>query len=133
MRKRLVRAAEARSWTGMSSRQVHAAIRREVLAEPEFAWATEPLETPGINYLGLALLGIVLLPVLPFFILWAVYMQLFHELRDEPGTTTTNAVPDPLIEGNVRVEDHSYQNQFSQIMLMKPGRARLWTLNALFL
>jgi hypothetical protein len=132
LRERLVRAVEARDWAGMSARQIHAAVRREVLADPDFAWAGERLATPGVNYLGLVLLGIVLLPVLPLFVLWAVYVQLVHERRDEPGTLTPNAVPDALINENVCAEDYSCQNQFSQVMLMKPGRARLRTLNTFF-
>jgi hypothetical protein len=132
LRERLVRAVGSRDWAGMSARQIHAAVRKEVLAEPDFAWARERLTTPGVNYLALVLLGIVLLPVLPFFVLWAVYVQLFHELRDEPGTVTPNAVRDALIDANVRAEDYSCQNQFSQIMVMKPGRARFLTLNTFF-
>lgn len=72
------------------------------------------------------------LPFLIPFLLWAVYMQLFHELRDAPGTTTPNQVPDGVIDGNVCEEDFVFQNQFSQIMLMKPGRARLFTLKLFF-
>jgi hypothetical protein len=132
LRTRLARLAAAGTWDGMSARDVHAALRKQVLAEPEFAWAKDYLPTPGVNYLGLLLLGVVALPLLPLFALWAVYMQVAHELSDEPGTITPNQVPDTLINENVREEDFHYQNQFSQIMLMKPGRARLFTVNLMF-
>jgi hypothetical protein len=139
LRDRLVRAVEAGNWTGKTAKQIHAAVKQEVLAEPAFAWAKDRLKTPGVNYLVLSLLVILLLLVLPLtilllavFALWAVYMQFFHEIFDEPGTTTPNQVSDHLIAENVRAEDYSYQNQFSQIMLMKPGPARLFTLNLFF-
>ncbi len=133
LRERLVRAVETGNWTDKTAQQIHAAIKQQVLAEPEFAWAKDRLKTPSINYLGLVFLGIVLILLLPFLILWAVYMQFFHEIHDEPGTITPNEVCDKLINDNVRSEDYCYQNQFSQIMLVKPGPARLFTLNAFFL
>ena len=70
--------------------------------------------------------------LLAFLLVWAVYMQLFHELRDPPGTITPNQVPDKIIDANVVEEDFVYQNQFSQIMLMKPGFSRLFTLKLFF-
>jgi hypothetical protein len=133
LRERLVRAVEEGDWTRKSAKQVHAAVRQQVLAEPEFAWAKDRLDTPRVNYLVLALLGVVALPFLiPFLLVWAVYMQLFHERRDPPGTITPNQVRDGIIDENVREEDFVFQNQFSQIMLMKPGRARLFTLKLFF-
>jgi hypothetical protein len=132
LRERIVRAVEAGDWTSKSAKQVHAAVRQQVLADPEFAWAKDRLDTPRVNYLVLALLGVVALPFLIPFVLWAVYMQLFHELRDPPGTITPNQVPDGVIDGNVCEEDFVFQNQFSQIMLMKPGWARLFTLKLFF-
>lgn len=132
LRKRLLVALEARDWEGWSARQIHAALREDVLADPAFAWAKERVRTPGTNWPALVLLGVVLLAALPFLALWAVYIQLFHERRDPAGTVSPNDVPDELIDANVRLEDFSYQNQFSQIMEMKPGRARLLTVNLLF-
>jgi hypothetical protein len=132
LRERLVRAVEAGNWKDKTAKRIHAEVKHQVLSEPAFAWAKDRLKTPGVNYIALALGGIVLLPVLPFFLLWAVYMQFFHEIYDTPGTTTPNGVRDRLIDENVRAEDYTYQNQFSQIMLMKPSRARLFTLSAFF-
>jgi hypothetical protein len=133
LRERLIQVLDAGDWTGKSAREVHAALRQQVLSEPEFAWAKDRLPTPGVNYLALGLLGLVLLPVLlPFIAVWAVYMQLFHERFDPPGTITPNQVPDRIIDENVVAEDYVYQNQFSQIMVMKAGRARLFTLKLFF-
>lgn len=133
LRERLVQLLDAGNWAGKSAREVHATLRETVLKEPGFAWAKDRLPTPGVNYLALGLLGLVLLPVLlPFIVVWAVYMQFFHERLDPPGTITPNQVPDAIIDANVAEEDFAYQNQFSQIMVMKGGRARLFTLKLFF-
>jgi hypothetical protein len=133
LRARLARLAEAGAWDGMSASAVHAALRKQVLAEKEFAWAKDSLPTPGVNWPALVLLGLIAGPfLLVFLLVWAVYMQFAHELWDEPGVITPNQVPDGLINENVRAEDFYYQNQFSQVMLMKPGWARLFTVKLMF-
>jgi hypothetical protein len=132
LRSRIVRALESRAWSGQSARQIHTALQREVLSDPEFAWAKEQLQTPGTNWPALLLVVGIIVLLSPLLIAWAIYMQFFHELREPAGTITPNDVPDPLIAQNVRLEDFSFQNQFSQIMEMKPGRARLLTVKALY-
>jgi hypothetical protein len=133
LRARLAQLAGAGTWAGMSASAIHVALRRQVLAEKEFTWAKDRLPTPRVNYLALALLALPALLFAVFFLLpWAVYMQFAHEVWDEPGRTTPNQVSDGLIDENVREEDFHYQNQFSQVMLMKPGRARLVTVNLMF-
>ena len=133
LRARLAQLVGARKWDGMSAHDIHAALRKQVLAEPAFAWAKDRLSTPGVHYLALALLALpALVFALVFLLPWAVYMQFAHELWDEPGETTPNAVPDGLINENVRGEDFSDQNQFSQVMRMKPGRARWFTVHLMF-
>ena len=133
LRDRLAQLVGAGRWDGMSAGAIHAALRKQVFADPEFEWAKDRLPTPGVNYLALALLVVPALLFAVFFLLpWAVYMRFAHELHDEPGTITPNGVADDLIDENVREEDYHYQNQFSQIMLMKPGRARLFTVNLMF-
>jgi hypothetical protein len=121
------------NWTGMSAKEIHLALQQKVLAEPQFAWARERLKTPSVSWLGLVLVGIVLLILSPLIILWAAYIQFFHERKDIPGTTTPNDVPDAHIQAMQKDEDFCYQNQFSQIIDMKPGFARLLTVRFLYL
>jgi len=133
LRNRLLRALESRNWNGASAQQVHAAIREQVLAEPEFSWAKEPIQTPGTNWLGLILIGLVRIVLFPVLIVWAIYMQFAHELHEPAGKITPNDVSDEQSAQNLRQEDYSCQNQFSQVMEMKPGFARLVTVKAFFL
>src|SRR4051794_7929923 len=105
LRARLLAVLEAGDWNGRSAREIHAALRDDVLAEPAFAWAKERVRTPRTNWPALVLLGLGLLVALPFLVLWAVYMQLFHERRDRAGTISPNDVPDEVVASNVRLED----------------------------
>jgi hypothetical protein len=133
LRSRLVREVEAGQWSGQSARQIHEALQKQVLSEENFAWAKEQLATPGINWLVLILGGIALVAISPLLVIWAIYMQFFHELRETPGTITPNDVSDAQSAAYVGEEDFSYQNQFSQIMELKAGWARLLTVKALLL
>jgi len=133
LRAKLVTVLESGNWVGQSSRDIHAALQKQVLADPNFAWANAPVEIPGTNWLGLALVGLGLIVLSPLLLLWALYLQFFHELRDPPGTITPNDVSDTQSAAYVRLEDFSYQNQFSQIMEMKPSLARIVTVKGFFL
>ncbi|HEX3150753.1 MAG TPA: hypothetical protein VHR66_21930 [Gemmataceae bacterium] len=140
LRNRLVRAIAAGNWNGKSAQTIHNELRQQVLAEPEFAWAKEPIKTPGMSKLGWILLLLLTAPisipiglvVLLIFALWALYVQFFLELRDKAGTVLPNDIPDAVIDANIAEEDFTWQNQFSQIMVMKAGKARLYTLKVFF-
>jgi hypothetical protein len=133
LRDRLAQLVGAGKWDGMSAGAIHAALRKQVLAEKDFDWAKDRLPTPGVNYLVLALLVIPAVLLAVFFLLpWAIYMQFAHEVWDKRGDLTPNDVCDERINENVREEDFCDQNQFSQVMLMKPGPAWLFTVHLMF-
>jgi len=129
---RLLEALRSKDWTGMSAKEIHLALQAAVLGDPDFSWARQPIHTPKVNWFVLVIMGVCLLIASPFIVCWAVYMQLAHERKDIPGTTTPNQVPDTHIQAMQRHEDFSYQNQFSQIIDMKPGPARLFTVQLLY-
>jgi hypothetical protein len=121
------------NWSGKSAKEIHQAIQQQVFADKQFEWAKEKIETPGIRWFGLIIFGLVLLILFPVIILWAIYMQLFHERFDKPLGLTPNQLDDNLLNKMQADEDFVFQNQFSQIIDMKPGKARLITVNGLYL
>lgn len=121
------------SWQGMSAQAIHQHVQKQVLGNPEFAWAKEKIKTPSVNWLALILFGLVLLVLAPFIALWAVYIQLFHERFDKPLGLTPNQLNDAHLQEMGKDEDFCFQNQFSQVIDMKPGPARLFTVNILYL
>lgn len=123
----------AGNWEGKSARQIHEILQTKVLAMPQFAWAKEKVKVPRINILGLIVCFTVLLVLSPILILWAVYIQVFHENFDKPLNETPNQLDDKHINDMQADEDYEFQNQFSQIINMKPGKARLITVNGLYL
>jgi len=119
-------------WKGKSAQFIHQSIQKEVFADPEFEWAKTNLKTPGINWIALILFGLVLLILSPILILWALFIQVFYESRDKHGVLKPNQLNDTHLTKMQLDEDFEMQNQFSQILNMKPGRARLITVNALY-
>lgn len=111
-------------WDGKSAREIHHAIRNEVDSRPEFAWSKQKIRVPGIKWLPLIGYGFLILAVLPFMILWILYIFLFHELRDKYKPTTLSQIPDELVNKLEKDEDLFPQNQFTQIVVMKPGIVR---------
>lgn len=116
-----------KDWTGISSREVHRNVREAVLADPQFGWVKQSASTPAINYFALFLIGICLLVLLPFIVIWLLIIQFFHERNDIPLGLTPSQVNEPHIRHLEEYEDIENQNQFTQVLTMKPGAARLMT------
>ena len=121
------------NWSGKSSAEIHQAVKQEIFSKPEFQWAKQKLKTPGIKWIPLVLFILLLVILLPVIVLWAIYMQIAHERFDKPLGYTPNQVSDDLIKKMQMDEDFVFQNQFSQIIDMKPGLARLITVNGLYI
>ena len=120
-------------WNGKSAKEIHEAVQQQVFANPQFEWAKEKIEVPGIRWVGLILFILVLLILLPVIILWAIYMQVVHERFDKPLGLNPNQLDDDHLNKMQADEDFAFQNQFSQIIDMKPGIARLVTISGLYL
>ena len=112
------------TWNGKSSREIHQSIRNEVDSNPEFAWSKEKVKVPGIKWLPLIGYGLLVIAVLPLMIIWILYIFLFHELRDRYKPTTLSQIPDKLVNKLEKDEDLFPQNQFTQVVVMKPGMVR---------
>ena len=112
------------NWNGKSAREIHHAIRNEVDSKPEFTWSKEKIKVPGIKWLPLIGYGLLIIAVSPFMILWILYIFFFHELRDKYKPTTLSQIPDSLVSKLEKDEDFFPQNQFTQVVVMKPGIVR---------
>jgi hypothetical protein len=121
------------TWQGRPAKDIHRAIQQQVFSNPEFAWAKEPIKVPQINWFGVALVFIVLFVLSPLILLWAAYIQFFYERKDKPQLFTPNQLSDDHMARMQADEDFVFQNQFSQIITMKPGKARLFTLSTLYM
>ena len=112
------------NWDGKSAREIHQAIQNEVDSKPGFTWSKQKIKVPGIQWLPLIAYGFLIIAVLPFMILWILYIFLFHELRDKYKPTTLSQIPDSLVSKLEKDEDLFPQNQFTQVVVMKPGIVR---------
>ena len=120
------------NWNGKSAVEIHRSIQQQIFSNPQFEWAKQKIKVPGVKWVPLSLFILLLIILSPVILLWAVYMQLFHERFDKPLGLTPNQVSDDLISKMQVDEDFVFQNQFSQIIDMKPGPARLLTVNGLY-
>jgi len=119
---------QGNKWSNQTSSQVFQAIQREISSHPEFQWATKKIKTPKLNLLGLAILGLVMLIMLPVILPWILLIRFFHESKDPPLGLLPSQVDESHLRELEEYEDLHNQNQFTQILVMKPGRVRLITL-----
>jgi hypothetical protein len=78
-------------------------------------------------------MGIVTLFFLPFIIIWVLIVHFFYERREKNGEATLSQLPDKLISRLEEDEDLTSQNQFTQVVVMKPGFVRLITFKLMML
>jgi hypothetical protein len=123
----------AGSWSGKSALDIHRALKEEVSGKQGFQWARQSITIPGIRWLGMVLLGVILLVLLPVIIIWILLIHFLFERTDEPLGLTPSQVSGAHIKELELYEDLANQNQFTQVLIMKPGKMRLITLKALML
>jgi len=121
------------SWENKTAIQIHSAIKESVSVRPEFQWAKEKAVMLSENWFGMALLGIILLVLLPFVIIWILLLHFLLERKDKPLGLTPSQVDGAHIRKLEEYEDIHNQNQFTQLLIMKPGKMRLITLLGLML
>lgn len=113
-----------KKWEGKTAVEIHRAVRNAVDAQPGFEWSNEKAKEPSINWRVFLPYVLLLLVALPLVIVGAIYLFLFHELRDKNGTLTLSQLPDSHIHRLEQDEDLFPQNQFTQVAVMKPGFIR---------
>ena len=135
-------------WNGLSSREIHRKLKQEVLNDPEFVWAKKGYRMPHNSLLKFILLCLVLLILAIPIAIWVLILQLTHENKDEYFVDYRSDIPEKktkilekyedLVDGinvNTGVKDQviNYQNQFSQLVVMKSGWMRRMTFKGMML
>jgi hypothetical protein len=117
---------------GQSAKEIHQQIKTHVLAK--FDWLDNSVAPmPKVKWVPLILFGALLLALSPFIIFWAIYMQVRYERKDKPLGKLRYQLDHDKMKKLETYEDLEFQNQFSQLMTLKPGKARLYTFKALML
>jgi hypothetical protein len=118
-------------WKSRTPSQVHQAIKKNVLENKDFQWVKEKISLPRINWLALILFGILVLLLVPVIIIWILVIQFFYERKDVPLGLTPSQIDETHIKKLESYEDLQSQNQFTQVLIMKRGKMRLYTVKAL--
>jgi hypothetical protein len=127
-------------WQGKSAKEVHGIIRERILSEPEFQWAKEKISIPVLKWwnfalvIGLAILLFPLTLILAAVVgIWLLVIHYGHEKKDKPLGLTPSQIAPEHIAIMEKDEDFQNQNQFTQIIAMKPGWMRRVTIKAVLL
>lgn len=104
--------------------EIHKAIKNEIDSKPEFEWSKQKAEVQGIKWFNIISYGLLLIVMIPFIIIWTLYLFLFHEIRDKKQTLTLSQLDDKKVNKLKEVEDLFPQNQFTQVAVLKPGLIR---------
>ncbi len=124
---------DAKQWNNYSAKEVQQEIKNAVFAKAEFEWVKTPVKLPGINWPGMILLGVILLILLPVIIIWILIVEFGYERHDTYFTLKRSQLNQQKMKELESYEDFEMQNQFSQLVTMKPGKVRLITYKALML
>ena len=130
----------AGKWDGKTAKEVHSIVRKYVFENQDFSWTKEKIDVPKVKRWNFALLygiAFILLPLTFLLALvavtWLVVLHFFHEKKDKPLGLTPSQVDSNLIRTLEESEDFQNQNQFTQIISMKPGKMRNITVKALMI
>lgn len=111
-----------------SAKDIHLLLKKEVLSQQKFDWVQQPVHLPRINFLPLIIFLLVVLILLPVIIIWIILLHFFHENKDVPLGLTRSQLDDKKIQDLEEFEDLEFQNQFTQVLTMKPGFMRRVTI-----
>lgn len=123
----------SKKWEGMTALQIKDAVKTEVYKQPGFEWAKKPAQTLSTNWPGLILMGLIMLILLPIIIVWILILHFFYERKDKNCYDKRSQLNDDLVRRLEAYEDLINQNQFTQVLVMKPGKVRLITVQAMML
>jgi hypothetical protein len=120
-------------WNNQTALDILQSIRQEVDSKKEFEWSKEKAKYPGINWLGMTITGLVILLFLPLILIFLLFLHFFYERREPVGKPMLSQLPDKNVRRLEEDEDIFNQNQFTQVVVMKPGNVRLFTFNLMML
>jgi len=86
---------QSNNWMNKSAAEIHKTVKENVFTQSQFEWAKQKVNLPKENWLGMALLGVILLILLPFVIIWIIVLHFVHEIKDKPlGLTPSQVNPE---------------------------------------
>ncbi len=88
---------------------------------------------PRVNWFGMIFLSIILLALLPLIIPFILMLYFFYERKDPYFTLNRSQLDEKHIKTLEEYEDLQFQNQFTQLVSVKPGIVRLFTFKAMML
>lgn len=121
------------NWKNKSPVEVHGAVQQQVFSNTDFKWAKESAPLPKVNLLGMVLLGLVLLILSPILIIWLLIIHFFYERYDVPLGLKRSQINEKHMQSLEEYEDLEYQNQLTQVFMVKPGKVRLITVKVMML
>lgn len=142
---------DTKQWDGLTASQIHQQLKKEVKQKgSRFEWLKDKFKMPKMNWFKFVLLVLVLLLLLPIIIIWILIVEFGYERKDEYFTKTRSQLDPRKIKvleeyedltsgedlnntSTVKDKQINYQNQFSQLVEMKPGKVRLITFKAMML
>ena len=151
-----------KDWKNLTAREIHQKLRSAIANEPDYKWTKDKFKMPRKSWPKFILLILVILILLPVIVIWQMIVQFGHENKDKYFTTyrsdiprgkteileeyedlTDGERPEPIARLDLPADEAilkrkkdmviNYQNQFSQLVDMKPGKVRLITFNAMML
>ncbi|MGB5699456.1 hypothetical protein [Muriicola sp.] len=143
---------DAGSWDPkLTPREIHQYLKKQVASNDDFSGLQDKTKLPRRNWLKFILFILLVIPLLPVIIIWVLIVQYFYEEKDEYYVNTRSDIDKEKIKVLEEYEDLGtekdvkgkgqltdlppvyYQNQFSQLVDMKPGKVRLITFKAMML
>jgi hypothetical protein len=124
---------DSKSFDNYSAKNIQRELRDHILNDPAYQWVRTPVTLPRINWFGMFGLGIVILLLLPVILIWVLLVQFGYERHDAYFTMKRSQLNEEKIRDLEEYEDIEFQNQFSQLVRMKPGKVRLITYKAFML
>ncbi len=126
---------DSKNWDNYSATAVHQEIKKAVFEKSDFAWAKEPVPITQRSKLvrlrqSLSSSCSFFLPVI---IIWVLIVQFVYENHDSYFTMKRSELDERKVEVLETYEDLGMQNQFSQLVSMKPGFVRLVTFKFMML
>lgn len=121
------------SWNGQTAVQIQKMIQKEVDANPSFEWSKKQVKNANINWPGMIIMGLIIIILSPVIIIWILMLHFFYERKDKNCYDKRSQLNDDLVRRLETDEDLFNQNQFTQVLVMKPGKVRLITVHALML
>lgn len=120
-------------WNGKPALEIQKAIQKTVDGKPEFDWTRHAAKIPAINYLGTIVMLLIIIILSPILLVWILVVHFFYERKDKNCYDKRSQLNDDLVRRLEAYEDLFNQNQFTQVLVMKPGIVRLITVQALML